>query len=143
MRYVNKHEIVYYSKRFNRFVRVEKGFVSDGASSIAIDIWSYSWWVHDKLCSTWKWEDGTRCSNWQASWVISDILKSEGRWFRAFTWFVATLIGGPVYRFIKKLRRKIMAGKGDKPRKVKKSLYDKNFDDINWKKKKKKKKKTV
>ena len=35
------------------------------------------------------------------------------------------------------------AGKGDKPRPVKKSLYNENFDDINWGHNKKKKKSDV
>ena len=39
--------------------------------------------------------DGTLCTNWQASKILSDILKSEGRWFRSRSWFAATwLFGG-------------------------------------------------
>lgn len=30
------------------------------------------------------------------------------------------------------MNNNVKNGKGDKPRPVKKSIYDKNFDDINW-----------
>lgn len=87
--------IHYTSRRYNKSVIVPKGYPSDGATG-AIDLMDTdSWWVHDKLCDTGVWEDGTPCTNLQASLVVYDILKSERRWFRARTWFAATwLIGG-------------------------------------------------
>ena len=91
--------IVYRSPRYRRSVTVEAGFVSDGGSGPAEDVVSLAWWVHDKLCTTWKWDDGNDCSNWQASWVLHDILLSEGRWFRARSWFMATWIFGPIRFF--------------------------------------------
>lgn len=92
--YKNKAEIKYYSKRYNKHVTVPKGYNSDGATG-AIDIYSDAWWIHDKLCDTGKWDDGTECTNWQASSVLSDVLKSEGRWIRAIYWWPMTwLFGG-------------------------------------------------
>lgn len=88
--------IVYHSPRYCKLVTVEAGFVSDGGSGPAEDIVSEAWWVHDKLCTTWKFDDGTPCSNRQASLVLYDILKREGRWFRARSWFLATWLYGPL-----------------------------------------------
>ena len=79
--------------RYSKEVVVTAGSRSDGATG-AWDITSRSWWVHDQLCNTGKFEDGTPCTNLQASTILSDILKSEGRWFRARTWFSMTLLFG-------------------------------------------------
>jgi hypothetical protein len=92
-KYTNKKEIRYYSRRYNKWVIVPVGYPSDGATG-AIDIDSESWWVHDKLCDTGTWEDGTCVSNWQASYVLSDILWNEGRWARAKYWFLFTWLRG-------------------------------------------------
>lgn len=92
-KYKNKAEIRYFSPRYKKWVIVPVGYPSDGATG-AMDIYSDSWWVHDKLCDTGVWEDGTCVSNWQASRVISDILKAESRWLRAQFWFWATWING-------------------------------------------------
>lgn len=83
----------YHSKRYGKDVILEKGFKSDGASG-AFDIHSLAWWVHDKLCETGVWSDGTSITNWQASRVLSDILRSEGRWIRSWRWFWATWLFG-------------------------------------------------
>ena len=83
----------YFSKRYKKWVALEIDFFSDGATG-AIDIFSWAWWVHDKLCNTGKWADGSRLTNWQASWVLADILWSEGRYFRAVYWWFATFLGG-------------------------------------------------
>ena len=88
-KYTNPKEIRYFSERYQKWVVVEEGFPSDGASG-AVDIYSQAWWVHDKLCVTGTWNDGTPVTNWQASTVLSDILASEGRWFRSMTWWVFT-----------------------------------------------------
>jgi len=92
--YLRKTKLRYYSPRYNRSVTIDVGYYSDGATG-AIDIESNAWWVHDVLCNTGKWDDGTKCTNWQASMVLSDILHDEGRLIRARTWFAATwLFGG-------------------------------------------------
>jgi len=84
-------EFVYFSPRYLKLIVVPKGFVSDGASGPAWDIPSASWWVHDRLCETKMWEDGSACSSWQRSVVLHDILLSEGRWLRGKSWFIGTL----------------------------------------------------
>ena len=83
--------IVYKSHRFNKTATAQPGEISDGATGPATDIVSKSWFTHDHLRKTRKWDDGTECTNYQASWVIYDILMKEKRWFRAGAWFVATL----------------------------------------------------
>lgn len=91
--YVLKNTITYRSLRYGKTIVVPIGYPSDGATG-AIDINSRAWWVHDYLCDTGKFSDGSPCNNLQASTIISDILKAEGRWFRARTWFVATYLFG-------------------------------------------------
>ena len=85
---------IHYMTRYNREVFVPSGTRSDGATG-AWDIISEAWWIHDELCKTGLFKGGYICTNLQASTVLSDVLKSEGRWFRARTWFIATLaLGG-------------------------------------------------
>jgi len=92
--YVVIKRYVYYSKRYNATVTALVGDVFDGATG-ALDINSFGWIVHDVLCRDGCFDSGKPCNNWQASKVLADILKSEGRWFRRHTWFVATwLFGG-------------------------------------------------
>ena len=70
------------------------GMISDGATG-AFDISSASWWFHDRLCATGKWDDGSPCTNLQASLVIGYALAREWRVFRAAYWPIATwLFGG-------------------------------------------------
>ena len=92
--YINDIQFTYYSQRYDKLITVPKGYHSDGATG-AKDITSRGWWVHDVLCDRGTFDDGTKCNNWKASTILSDILKVEGRWFRARSWFVATwLFGG-------------------------------------------------
>ena len=91
--YVLSKTIRYYSVRYQRAVTVKSGACSDGATG-AFDIKSASWWVHDALCEKCTWDNGEPLTNWQASSVLSDILRSEGRWFRAITWRWATWLFG-------------------------------------------------
>jgi len=93
VKYTNPAEIVYHSPRYGRTVTVPEGYESDGATG-GVDLWSSGWWVHDVLCDRGTWDDGTPCTNWQASSVIGDILRHEGRWFRARTWRWATFLCG-------------------------------------------------
>ena len=89
----------YYSKRYDKWVNLELNMLSDGATG-AMDIHSWSWWIHDKLCDTGKFEDGTECTNLQASRVIFDVLLSEWsikkpfRGIRAILWRPATFLFG-------------------------------------------------
>ena len=92
--YLLQEDISYYSKRYDKYVHCVEGDESDGATG-AFDIKSASWWIHDQLCKTGMFSDGTLCSNLQASMIIYDILCAEGRWFRARTWMISTFaIGG-------------------------------------------------
>ena len=108
LEYELSQHIEYYSKRYNRTISVPIGRESDGATG-AKDLEgpikclkdgepfeaSESWWVHDEGCITGKWDDGTPLTNWQLSWVLRDILKSEGHGFRKCTWlFMTFLFGG-------------------------------------------------
>ena len=87
-------EILYYSKRYDEYITCDKGDRSDGAT-MAPDLDSFGWIFHDELCTTGKFSDGSKCTNLQASTVLSDIMAEEGRWFRRITWFTGTwLFGG-------------------------------------------------
>ena len=84
----------YFSKRYQKHIRIkttDKPY--DGATGVK-DINSFGWLFHDVLKREKKFADGSRCSNWQASCVLRDILKSEGRYIRCNTWFIGTLIWG-------------------------------------------------
>ena len=91
-KYILREDIRHYSKRYKKWVFLPEDMESDGASGPASDIVSLGWWVHDRLCDTGRWADGAACSAWQRSTVLYDILREEGRWFRARTWWAATLL---------------------------------------------------
>lgn len=91
--YVLEEPICYYSERYGNFISADAGYISDGATG-AIDIPSLSWWVHDVICERTTWDDGTPIKAWQASMVLADILRSEGRWFRAIYWQASTFLLG-------------------------------------------------
>lgn len=91
--YVALTEYTYYSKRYGKSATIKKYMRSDGATG-AFDIASCSWWVHDQLCDTGEWDDGTKLTNWQCSQVLGDILRSEGRWARARYWRTTTFLAG-------------------------------------------------
>ncbi len=94
MRYNLKKTIHYHSSRYNKDITVPYGRLSDGATG-AFDIKnSDSWWVHDELCRNGCFEDGTPCTTWQASTICCDILASEGRWFRRYSWWLPTYLFG-------------------------------------------------
>ena len=82
--------IKYYSPRYKKSSSLPAGYESDGASG-AQDVCSVSWWVHDYMCDTERWADGSPCTGLQRSTVLHDILREEGRWFRARSWWLATM----------------------------------------------------
>ena len=86
----------YYSITYGRWVRLKTGFLSDGATGARDLPDSWSWLVHDKLCDDAAWDDGSPCSAWQASQVLSDILDSEGYGMRRWTWKWATFLFGSI-----------------------------------------------
>lgn len=97
-RYICIENIGYFSERYKKWVIREAQDDSDGATC-AEDIDSFGWLFHDELCDTGLWEDGTKCTNWQGSKVLSDILAVQGFTVRAHTWFIATwLVGGQKLR---------------------------------------------
>ena len=105
--YVCTKEFVYYSNRYNRYITIEAGFPSDGATGakdvgwIAYDRYkrTAAWFVHDKVCDTGKWDDGTLIDNWTASTVIGDILWADGYKIRSIIWWWMTyLFGGGAAR---------------------------------------------
>ena len=91
-RYRINEPIPYHSPRYGKTSTAEVGEY-DGATG-ADDILTLGWVIHDQLCREGCWDDGTLIYNWQCSQVLQDILKSEGRWFRARTWFAATFLFG-------------------------------------------------
>ena len=93
IKYQLDEDIKYTSYRYGKSITLYEGMLSDGASG-AVDVNSSAWWFHDKLCNNCVWDDGTKLTNWQASHVLGDILKEEGRWVRARTWFWSTWLLG-------------------------------------------------
>ena len=93
MKYILQHTLVYTSPRYGKKITVPAGFQSDGATG-AIDIWSDSWWVHDKICDDPHWDDGAPITAWQAATVLHDILEKEGHWARAWYWRLSTFLLG-------------------------------------------------
>lgn len=91
--YKNPELIIYYSERYSKCITVPIGYPSDGATG-ALDVCPKAWYVHDKLCDFGHFDDGSPCTNWQASTILSDILKEEGYWFRTHTWKYTTFLFG-------------------------------------------------
>ncbi len=87
---------VYYSERYKKHVCLKTSDpIYDGAT-YAIDINSFGWPIHDVLKRDKCFSDGTKCSNFKASMVLRDILRSEGRKVRSKGWFLSTFIFGEV-----------------------------------------------
>jgi len=118
MKYELLEKYSYYSNTFNRTITIPVGRLSDGATG-ARDLgavekgwrkyWSKlirlllhskskkrtaAWFVHDELCLTGCWDDGTKISNFVCSTVLSIILYYDGYTKEAITWWFATFFGG-------------------------------------------------
>jgi hypothetical protein len=92
--YILLENLLYYSKRYDKDVMAFVGEEFDGATG-AVDVCPPGWIAHDVLCRDGEFADGSICTNWQASMVLHDILKENGFYVRARTWFIATwLFGG-------------------------------------------------
>lgn len=87
---------VYYSERYKKHVHLKLGDPLYDGATYAIDINSFGWPVHDVLKRDKCFSDGTKCSNFKASMVLRDILRSEGRKVRSKGWFLSTFIFGEV-----------------------------------------------
>lgn len=118
MRYQLAKEFKYYSRLFNRTITIPKGRKSDGATGArdlgAIETGWRGWWskaigklmhspegnrtaawfVHDELCITGCWDDGTKISNFVCSTVLSVILYSDGYKRESISWWFATFFKG-------------------------------------------------
>ena len=108
----------YFSPRYNRSITCPKGMLSDGATgfidlgtdNIMARVWNWfrkhihhlsntacpEWFfVHDQICVTGKFDDGTLIDNWTASTVAGDILWADGwRLWSVPIWFATFLFGG-------------------------------------------------
>lgn len=98
--YICLEDYTYYSKRYKKYRTVKKGEYSDGATGAPDGKRrARGWWIHDMLCRYGCWDDGSKCSNWQASTVLYDILREDGCTFIAPYWRFATfLLGGGAAR---------------------------------------------
>jgi hypothetical protein len=116
--YILLEDYVYYSKRYNRYITLKKGMWSDGATGF-VDLGAagflskvFAWFrnrihhmsgnikspwffVHDQICNTGLWDDGTKVDNWTASTVAGDLLWKAGyRWWSVAVWHATYLLGG-------------------------------------------------
>lgn len=92
-KYISEREIIYVCRYTGNTATVPIGMKSDGATFVW-DIKSDSWWVHDKLCDTGTWDDGTPVTAFEASRVLGTILWQEERWFRSVYWGIGTFLFG-------------------------------------------------
>jgi hypothetical protein len=76
-------ELVY--KKGDKTFTTPKGYPSDGASG-ATDIYSYSWFAHDRACDVGEWDDGSKMTPREASEMLSWYLAQENRKLRAWYW---------------------------------------------------------
>jgi hypothetical protein len=90
MKYCLHESASAYSRRYDRWIHIDAGTLSDGATGAKDLLSSWSWWFHDELCSNCCWSNGSPCSAKQASQVVSDILDDEGRDIRRWTWKFCT-----------------------------------------------------
>lgn len=95
--YVVTNSVTYYCKRYNKFIEVKVSDIFDGATG-AMDIDCFGWLIHDVLKRDKCFQDGSKCSNLQASHILSDILKQQGYNIRARTWFITTLAWGTIVK---------------------------------------------
>lgn len=116
--YILREDFVYFSKRYNRSLFLKEGMWSDGATGF-VDLGSdtriakvFTWvgkiidhvrsdqksawfFVHDQICNTGKWSDGTKIDNWTASTVAGDILWEAGyKFWSVPIWWATYLFGG-------------------------------------------------
>ena len=71
----------YYSEKYDEWLKIDDKDKFDGASG-TVDIHSNCWGFHDIICKFACWLSGNKCSNWQASHVIYDILKREAEYYK-------------------------------------------------------------
>ena len=84
----------YYSKLFNRYLTIEAGFFSDGATKAPDIEDTDAWFIHDKICQSGQWDDGTKISNFTASTVLAIEMFNDGYRRLSFWWWWATYLCG-------------------------------------------------
>ena len=94
-RYQCIEEATHTSERTGKTKTMPVDYLSNGANVVP-DLASDAWWWHDILVEDETWDDGSECSNYQASLELHDILKKEGRWFRCKSWGISTFLFGEV-----------------------------------------------
>lgn len=88
----------YFSPRYGKTITVPSKFYSDGATC-APDLDTDAWWVHDVICRYGKFDDGTPCTNRQASTILYDILREDGYRVWSSLWWAGTyFLGGGAAR---------------------------------------------
>lgn len=85
----------YTDPKTGNYIEVFDGEVSDGSTG-ALDIHSAAWWVHDAICRDGHWHGPKKdpIGSYTAARILSDILRKEGRWARAFYWRWSTFAFG-------------------------------------------------
>ena len=88
-----------------KYIVARKGESYDGATG-AIDILgdvkaeragqvvnvSKSWVLHDVVCRTGRWSDGSKISEYDKARILGVALRQEGRWIRGIFWPIATFL---------------------------------------------------
>ena len=90
---VIKHKS-YFSERYQKRVEIHITDAPYNGADFVKDINSFGWLMHDVVKRSKCFADGTECTNKQASFILYDILNSEGRYIRKNLWFAGTLIWG-------------------------------------------------
>ena len=85
-------ELIY--RKGSKTFTTPKGYPADGATG-AMDIYSYSWFAHDRACDHGKWDDGSMMTPKEASAILAWYLKREKRTWRTRVWKRMTLWFGP------------------------------------------------
>jgi hypothetical protein len=91
--YIADGKRTYYSARYDKTLTVPDGFPSNGANVVS-DKCPLGFFVHDYGCVYGLWDDGTKMSNRELSFVYHDILKENGFWGRSKIRLVGTFLGG-------------------------------------------------
>lgn len=84
---------LYYSDRYCGNITIPEQSISDGAT-LAPDLISLAWFVHDRICDYPYFDDGRRINAWQAATILHDVLKSEKRYILAVVARFATFFFG-------------------------------------------------
>lgn len=91
--YLLLETIVIHSERYGKDIIAFEGDFFDGATG-AVDVCPMAWIPHDVLCRDGEFADGTPCTNWEASQVLSDQLAKYNRPWRSGYWKWATFFFG-------------------------------------------------